>query len=185
MPEVRKAQLIEGIVHMPSPVRADLHAEADGLLHGWLFHYALQSPDVKFYPNTTLVLDADNTLQPDAILCAPPRRGGRVWLNDKGYLCGAPELVCEVAASSAAVDLHDKFRAYRRDGIAEYLVWIVREKRIRWFALEEQEYVEMTAASGLLKSRSFPGLVLDTKAAARMDRAKIIATLEKHLGASR
>ena len=181
MPEVKKAELIEGIAHMPSPVRADAHGKPDGLLHGWLSTYACETPNVAFYPNTTLILDSENTPQPDAILCATPRPDGRVWLNKRGYLCGAPELVCEVAASSVSVDLHDKFRAYRRNGIGEYLVWLVSERRLRWFALEEQEYVELKERAGLLTSRIFPRLVLDTRALLRGDGAKVLATLRKHL----
>ena len=180
-PDVRKAQLIEGIVHMPSPVRAESHGKPDGLLHGWLATFAFDQPGVDFYPNTTLILAPDNTPQPDAMLCTTPRAGGRVWLNDKGYLCGAPELVCEVAASSAAIDLHEKFRAYRRNGVAEYLVWLVSERRIHWWTLEAQEYVELKEHAGVVVSRVFPRLALDTRALLRGDGAKVLATLRKQL----
>ena len=176
-PNLKKAQLIEGIVHMPSPVRITVHAKPDGLIHGWLFCYALEHPGLEVLPNATLLLDPDNTPQPDAMLCTAPRPGGKVWINDKDYLCGAPELVCEVAASSASVDLHDKFRAYRRNGIQEYLVWLTYESRVRWFHLEDQEYVEQPEKSGRLTSKVFPGLVLDVKALLKGDKAKLIATL--------
>lgn len=73
--------------------------------------------------------------------------------------------MCEVAASSASIDLHDKLNAYRRNGIAEYLVWVVAERRIRWFALGEQEYVEMKERSGVVVSRVFSKLALDVKGA--------------------
>ena len=126
---------------------------------------------------STLLLDAENTPQPDAILCTAPRRGGKVWLNENGYLCGAPELVCEIAASSASVDLHDKFRAYRRNGIGEYLVWLTQEKRVRWFHLIEQDYVEQQEQAGRLTSSRFPGLVLDVRALLKLDKAKVIAAL--------
>ena len=182
MPEIKKAELIEGHVHMPPPLRADAHSEPDGLLHGWLFYYSTCTTGVKFYPNPTLILDADNAPQPDSVLCSTPRRGGQVWLNEKGYLCGRPELVCEVAASSASIDLHDKLNAYRRNGIAEYLVWVVTERRIRWFALVEQEYIEMKERSGVLVSRIFPKLALDVKAMLKLDGAKVLATLRRHLG---
>jgi Uma2 family endonuclease len=181
--EVKKAQLIEGIVNMPSPVRADAHAEPDGLIHGWLFTYHLERPNLIFYPNASLLLDPDNTPQPDAILCTAPREGGKVWLNDKGYLCGAPELVCEIAASSVSIDLHDKFRAYRRNGIAEYLVWLTEEERVCWFQLVDQDYVEKEPKAGKLASNIFPGLVLDVKALLEMDRAKLIASLREAMAA--
>lgn len=175
--DLKNAQLIEGIVHMPSPVRADVHAEPDGLIQLWLGTYALDHPELKVYPNATLLLDADNTPQPDAILCTAPRRGGKVWLNERGYLCGTPELVCEIAASSASIDLHDKFRAYRRNGIGEYLVWLTMEKRVRWFRLIEQDYVEQKEQAGRLTSSLFPGLVLDVRALLKFDKARVIAAL--------
>jgi Uma2 family endonuclease len=129
-------------------------------------------------PNATIILDAENTLQPDAILCSQPRKGGRVWLNDKNYLCGSPELVCEIAASSASIDLHEKFRVYRRNGVQEYLVWLTLEKKVRWFQLIDEEYVEMKERAGKLSSVVFPGLILDVKALIKMDRKRVIAALK-------
>ena len=178
MPGLRKAQLIEGTVHMPSPVRADAHAEPDGLIQGWLFLYSIQHPDLKVYPTATLLMDADNAVQPDAMLCSSPRPGGRVWLDEKGYLHGSPELVCEIAASSASIDLHAKFQAYRRNGVAEYLVWMTEENTVRWFTLEDGNFVEQKAKAGLLTSRIFTGLVLDAKALLRGDKAKLAAALK-------
>ena len=105
----KKAELIEGIVHVPSPVRAEAHAEPDGLIHVWLGTYAI-GHDLQFYPHATLILDTENSFAPDAILCSKPRKGARVWLNAKGHLCGSPELVVEVAASSASIGLRDKLR---------------------------------------------------------------------------
>ena len=178
MPGLRKAQLIEGKVHMPSPVSADTHAAPDNVMQLWLGTYALDHIELQCYANATLILDADNTVQPDAILCSLPRKGSRVWLNDKNYLCGAPELVCEIAASSASVDLHEKFRVYRRNGVQEYLVWLTLEKQVRWFQLIDQEYVEMKEHAGKLSSMVFPGLILDVKALIKMDRKRVIAALK-------
>ena len=177
---LKKAQLIEGIVHRPSPVRVNAHSRPDGLIQLWLGTYALDHPELEVFPNATLLLDSDNAPQPDAILCTAPRPGSKVWLNDKDYLCGAPELVCEIAASSASVDLHDKFRAYRRNGIGEYLVWLTLEKRVRWFQLADQEYVEQKEHAGRLTSKLCPDLVLDVKALLKFDKTKVIAALRGH-----
>ena len=177
MPEVNKAQLIEGIVHMPPPVRADAHSEPDGLIQLWLGLHSIYYPGLKVYPNTTLILDADNAVQPDAVLCSSPVQGGRVWLDEKGYLHGAPDLVCEVAASSASIDLHAKFQVYRRNGVAEYLVWLTGEKVLRWFKLVEAEFVEQKPKRGVLVSTIFAGLVLDLKALLRGDKVKLAAAL--------
>ena len=136
MPELKNAQLIEGIVHMPSPVRADAHAKPDGLIQGWLFNYSLSRPELELYPNATLVLGAGHRkCGATRCLCSAPEDGGRVWLDHRGYLHGAPEFVCEIAASSASVDLHQKLRAYRRNGIGEYIVWLTLEQKVRWFDL--------------------------------------------------
>lgn len=179
MHDVKKAELIEGITHMPSPVRIALHAKPDGLIHGWLFNYSIEH-DLEFYPNATLLLDTENSFQPNAVLCSKPRKGGRVWLNDKGYLCGSPELVVEVAASTASIDLRDKLRVYRRNGVNEYIVWRTQDKAVDWFVLKEGEYLPQTIGRDhKLRSVTFPKLVLDVKALLAMDGAKVIATLRQ------
>ncbi|HEX2749734.1 MAG TPA: Uma2 family endonuclease, partial [Verrucomicrobiales bacterium] len=174
---LKKAQLIEGIVHMPSPVRASLHAIPDSLIQGWLSFFAAFHPGVESLTNATLLLDSENAPQPDAILCSTPRKGSRVWLNGDGYLCGSPEFVCEVAASSASIDLHEKFRVYRRCGVQEYLVWLTAEDRVLWFELSGEDYVELKPERGFLHSRVFPGLVLDVKALLKRDRARLLTAL--------
>jgi hypothetical protein len=102
MPEVKQAELVKGKVYRGSPVRVDFHAEPDGLIHHWLATHALSERGTRFHPNTTLRLDAVNTVQPDAVLCLAPERGGRTRINAKDYLTGAPKLVAEIAASAAS-----------------------------------------------------------------------------------
>lgn len=162
---------------MPSPVNAEYHAGPDGIIQGWLFTYSLDFPELKVYPNATLILDGDNAVQPDAILCRPGK-GERAWLDNAGYLHGAPGLVCEIASTSASIDLHAKFQAYRRNGVGEYLVWLVKEKQVRWYRLMEGEFVEQKETAGLLSSKLFPGLVLDVKAMLKQDKLKVIAALK-------
>ena len=66
---------------------------------------------------------------------------------------GAPELVAEIAASNAAIDLGDKKRAYRRNGIKEYIVWQVFEQKLDWFYLQEGEYVPLPVdEDGVIRS---------------------------------
>ena len=175
-PSLRKVQLIEGTVHMPSPVNASFHAEPDGIIQGWLFTYSLEHPELKVFPNATLLLDGDNAVQPDAILCQP-LAGGRVWLDEEGYLHGAPELVCEIASTTASIDLHSKFQAYRRNGVGEYLVWLVHEKRVLWYELADGEFRQKNEKSGKLTSSLFPGLTLDVKALIKLDKAKVVKGL--------
>lgn len=78
--------------------------------------------------------------QPDIVLVVDEAAGGQARLSEDGYLEGSPELVIEIAASSAVFDLGDKKQAYRRNGVAEYLVWQVFENKIDWYALTDGDY---------------------------------------------
>jgi Uma2 family endonuclease len=81
--------------------------------------------------------------------------------SEDGYLSGPPELVVEVAASSAAYDLHEKLRIYRRNGVQEYLVLSVYEQQTHWFQLVDSEYERMLPGEdGVMRSQVFPGLHL-------------------------
>ena len=177
--DMKRVELIEGVVHMPSPVRIMKHSAPDGLVHVWLGTYAVEH-GLKMYPNATVLLDAENSFQPDAILCSAPRKGGRVWINKDDFLCGAPELVVEISASSASIDLRDKLRVYRRNGVNEYIVWRTLDREIDWFVLEDGRYVRLAAdRHGRIHSHMFKGLILDTVAALEMDTAKALAALRR------
>src|SRR5438552_17989086 len=56
MPEVKKAELINGVVYMGSPVTIDQHAEQHFDLIGWLYHYRAYTPGVQGGDNATLKL---------------------------------------------------------------------------------------------------------------------------------
>ena len=68
MPRIKKAELIEGVVHMGSPVRILQHAKPDNLMQGWLWQYTAATPGTEAAGNATVRLDADNVFQPDAPL---------------------------------------------------------------------------------------------------------------------
>jgi len=177
--DVKRAELIEGIVHMPSPVRISKHAGPDALMNALLVTYAAEH-GLEAYTNATVLLDSENSLQPDALLCSTPRKGGRVWINEDDYLCGSPELVVEISASSVSIDLRDKLRVYRRSGVNEYIVWRTEDREIDWFVLDDGQYVKLAAdRHGRIHSRLFKGLVLDTAAALKMDKAKVLAALRR------
>ena len=109
---IKKAELIEGVVYVASPLRFQQHAEPHSRLHGWLWTYQISTPGLRLGIEPTIRLDLDNEPQPDAVLLIDEDAGGRSRLGDDGYLEGAPELVAEIAASSAAYDLYDKKTAY-------------------------------------------------------------------------
>jgi len=175
---VKKAELIEGTVYMPSPVRARKHAQPHVLLAAWLQTYATETPGVECFDNATVRLDLDNEPQPDLILLKVPPRASQARITPADYIEGPPELAVEIVASSRAYDLHQKKAAYRRNGVREYLAWITGEPRLVWWELREGEYQELgLAADGLLKSRVFPGLWLDATALLRGDMRTVLATL--------
>src|SRR5215210_2167848 len=127
-PDIKKAELVEGVVYVASPVRFGVHGEPHGWIVGWLVAYQARTPGVRLGDNATVRLDADNEYQPDAFLWRDD--SGGPYLSDDDYVEGAPQLVVEVAASSASYDLHDKLRAYRRNGVLEYVVWRVLDRAV-------------------------------------------------------
>ena len=182
MSGVRKAELIEGVVYMPSPIRFQKHAEPHSQLAGWLTVYASETSGVRCGDNSTVRLDLDNEPQPDLVLIKLPERGGQARISEDDYVEGAPELAAEIVGSSRAYDLHQKKDAYRRNGVREYLVWITDENRVIWWELREGDYREIAPASdGLLKSGVFPGLWLDVAALLRGDLKSVFATLRRGL----
>ncbi len=157
-PETFKAELIEGVVYVASPVRV-FHGNPHFNLITWLGVYATATPGVSGSDNATTRLDLDNEPQPDALLRI--ETGGTSTISTDGYIEGAPELVAEIATSSAAVDLGAKKNAYRRNGVQEYLVWQTFENRFSWFRLEAEDFVVIEPdADGIIRSRAFPGLWL-------------------------
>jgi Uma2 family endonuclease len=158
MPHLKKAELIEGVVYVPAALRFGSHAEPHSRLMTWLGVYQAFTRGVKIGDNPTVRLDLDNEPQPDAVLFI---EGGQARITEDDYIEGAPELVVEVAVSSAAYDLYDKKRAYRRNKVQEYLVWRVYDRELDWFSLETGEYNLLAPDSeGIIRSQVFPGLWL-------------------------
>ena len=183
-PQLKKAELIEGVVYVPSPVRYDGHGLAHAALLGALHCYAAHTPGVAIADNATVRLDLDNEVQPDVLLRieAPPAAQSAVAAD--GYLEGAPELVAEVAASSTSYDLHDKLHVYRRNGVREYLVWRLHERRIDCYRLVDGDYRPLPQEDGIIRSRVFPGLQLDLRALLQGDAAAALATALAGVGSS-
>ncbi len=182
MPHLKKAELIEGVVYVSSPLRFKSHGQPHGDLIIWLGTYKVSTPGVELGDNATVRLDLDNEPQPDVLLLIDEKLGGQAKISEDDYIEGAPELVAEVAASSASNDLYDKKRAYRRNGVQEYIVWQVLEKKVDWFSLQNDEYVTLEAdANGVIKSRIFPGLWLDMTALLTGEMTKVLAVLQQGL----
>ena len=179
MSEHAKAELIEGIVYMASPLRFERHAEPHGQLIVWMGMYQISTPGVKLGIEPTIRLDEDNEPQPDGVLLIDPLAGGSAEITEDDYLQGAPEFVAEIAASSAAYDLHDKKRAYRRNAVAEYLVWQQFENTLHWFVLTDSEYISLEPdADGTIRSRVMPGLWLAADALLQGNMQQVLAVLQ-------
>lgn len=182
MAELKKAELINGVVYMSSAVRYRAHGQQHADLITWLGIYRFQTPGVEVGDNATLRLDELNDLQPDALLIIDPARGGQATISDDGYVESAPELVAEVASSSVSIDLHDKFDVYRRHKVREYIVWRVLDSAIDWFVVRGEQYEPLGLdADGVIKSVTFPGLWLDPAAMTKGDVARVFQVLQNGL----
>ena len=182
MPHVKKAELIEGVVYMPSPVHYRKHGRPHAHIVTWLGTYEAVTPHVELSDNTTVRLDGDNEPQPDVLLRIARAAGGASVESEDDYIEGPPELVIEVAASSASYDLHDKRHVYRRNGVKEYIVWLMLESQLTWFYLDEGVYKPLEAKEGVIHSRTFPGLCLKVGALLNGDLAGVLSTLQGCLG---
>lgn len=180
MPHLKKAELIEGIVYMASPLRFESHAEPHANIIGWLALYKAATPGVRLGDNATVRLDLDNEPQPDALLRI--EKGGQSTISQDDYVEGAPELIVEIAASSASYDVHQKLNVYRRNQVQEYLVWRFYEQEFDWFRLQAGEYIKLEPDSdGITRSQIFPGLWLDKNALLTGDLGKVLAILQRGL----
>ncbi len=146
--------------------------------------YRAATPGVLVGDNATLRVDEENEPQPDAMMRLEPTLGGRSWIDAEDYVNGAPELIVEIAASSAAIDLHQKRQLYQRIGVPEYLAVQMYEQRVDWFVLREGKYEPLEAdEAGVLRSTVFPGLWLDPQALLAGDLAKVLQVLQEGLAA--
>jgi Uma2 family endonuclease len=185
MPDIKKAELIEGEVYVGSPVRHRQHGKPHLLINGWLAVYMAGTLGVEGGDNGSIRLDLDNEPQPDAYLMIDPLHGGRAKISDDDYVEGAPELIAEISASSVSYDLGKKLHVYRRNGVREYIVWRVQDRQLDWFVLREGQYDRLApGADALLRSEVFPGLWLDVSALLSGDLATVLARAQEGLGST-
>ena len=171
-----RVELIEGVVYLPSPTMFEGHTREQTLMLEWLLAYTAGRPEAAEAGGPgSVLLDDINEPEPDAMLfqLTPGRFEG-------GYVTGAPELVVEIANTSRSRDLHQKKRAYERNGVLEYIVWRTQDHAIDWFQLCGGVYVPRQPDSGgRIASEVFPGLVLDVPAMLAHDRKKVLAAVKK------
>ena len=179
MPNLKNAELIEGVVYVPAALRFKSHGQPHAQIMTWLGVYQVFTPKVKLGDNPTVRLDLDNAPQPDALLIID---GGQAKISTDDYIEGAPELIVEIAASSVAYDLYDKKQAYRRNGVKEYLVWRIYDQEFDWFYLEKGDYIKLSADDqGVMRSVTFPGLWLNINALLSGKMEEVLTILQQGL----
>jgi Uma2 family endonuclease len=180
MPHLKKAELIDGVVYMASPVSFDGHGVPHIPVIGWIDRYIEVTPGVEAAADASVRLDLPNMPQPDVLLRITTEAGGNTTVSEDDYLEGAPELVVEVASSSASYDLHAKLAIYRRNGVREYVVWRTQDHAVDWFILRDGEYFRVPVGpGGVYRSEVFPGLWLDPEALIRGDRGAMTRALNQ------
>jgi Uma2 family endonuclease len=180
MPPDFRAELVEGVVIVPSPLLWE-HGTYDNLYGTLLCVYTTQTPGTSTADNATAILGDEAEPQPDGAMIIEPACGGQTRFEG-GYLVGAPEHVAEIASSSESYDMHGKFRDYQRAGVLEYVVVLLRQRRMRWFDLQSGAFAERQPdEEGVLRSRVFPGLWLNAPALIELNGAQVLATLQAGL----
>jgi Uma2 family endonuclease len=182
MPNLKKAELIEGVVYLPSPVRFEQHGAPHADISGWMGTYRAFTPRVAAAVAASVRLGDSSMPQPDAAMFIRPTHGGRVRISADDYVEGGPDLVAEVAASSIPYDTGEKFQLYQRYDVQEYIIWRVPDQEIDWFVRRDGKFVQLTPdADGRLCSEVFPGLWLDTDALIRGDMVQVLSVLQQGL----
>ena len=181
-PHIKKAELIEGIVYVASPLRHEQHGKPHSRIMTWLGVYQAMTPGVDLSDAPTVRLDLDNEPQPDAVLFIEANAGGQTCISRDGYIEGSPELIVEIAASSAAIDTGSKKQVYRRNGVREYVIWQSYENQLEWFWLTDEEYQFLPPDSdGIIRSRVFPGLWLVVEALLSHQMARVLEVVQAGL----
>jgi Uma2 family endonuclease len=180
MPPGTRAELVGGVVYMPSPLGIE-HGERDQDLAYWLGHYRRFTEGVRGASNATTQFDDYGEPQPDLHLRIPEERGGQTRIVN-GYVVGAPELIVEVSKTTRKYDLGVKKADYERAGVQEYLFVGLDPEEIRWFIRSDGRFGERSAGpDGVFRSTVFPGLWFDPRAFFAEDLEGLIATLERGL----
>src|SRR5438105_693857 len=74
-PDIKRAELVQGVVYVPSPTRYDLHDDQHSAVATWLGVYASRVPGVKAGNGGTVFLGDDTEVQPDGFLFRLPPSG--------------------------------------------------------------------------------------------------------------
>jgi Uma2 family endonuclease len=107
-----------------------------------------------------VVLDAENTVQPDLVFVAKDNLG----IIQRRAIFGTPDLLVElVSPSSVRRDRYDKKELYARFGVKEYWIGDPANKSVEILTLKKGRYELLCAAEekGKLRSLVLTGLEFD------------------------
>jgi hypothetical protein len=179
MPPDTCAELVGGIVYMPSPMRLD-HGNESRFVGGWLDRYQRFTPGVEGADGATVKLDPKGEPQPDHFLFISPELGGQSDVDSEGYFTVASELIVEVARSTRHYDLNQKKVDYERAGVCEYVVVELDPNRLPWFIRTGKHFKKLPPGrDGIYRSKVFPGLWLDPESIFSRDRVRRDEVLER------
>ena len=173
IPDLKHAELIEGVVYLASPVSLP-HGTYVALFIEWLGRYKFGvKSGLRTASDATLLLNG-SAFQPDIALFRPSR--GK---SATKYLEELPDLVVEVSYSSRSYDLGTKLAAYRSAGVREYITVLLEEQRVEWRVLSGTRYRLLPMPKDqILRSPHLAGLWLDTQALFPPDEERLFAGVE-------
>ena len=177
MPPGTRAELINGVVLMPSPV-GPAHGLAQFPVIAWLSFYLENTPGIQGMDNTSTAMGLKSEPQPDILLRIAPEFGGQTQ-TDRRFVDGVPELLVEVSHMSRYTDLGPKFEDYERVGVLEYVVRAIEPDEVYWFVLRKGRFVDLEPGpDGIYCSEVFPGLWLDPGALLAGDTRRLRAVVD-------
>ena len=177
-PEGFRAELIGGIVHLPSPVGMR-HGRPHLVLGAWLAQYSAETDGTEAFIDITAIMSGDDEPQPDVSIIITPEAGGQTTVSEGDYLTGAPELAVEIAHTTTLLDLHAKKQMYEKHGVREYIVIETKRRTIHWFIRRDEKFVPLKlGGDGVLKSRIFPGLWLEPAAVFERSAKRLLTVLQ-------
>ena len=176
-PEHCKAELIDGVVFVASPI-SKYHCDANDDLTLLFRLYAASTSGAHANANITCIVDDETEVQPDAAVWIHSECGGRCRIKS-GYIMGSPELVVEVAYTTVDRDLKTKRKLYEDHGVQEYLVYRADIEELIWFRRDGDGFVRHNPDDdGVYRSVAFPGLQLRVEELIASNVVGLMATLQ-------
>jgi Uma2 family endonuclease len=159
----RRYEIIDGALR-EAPAPDTWHQDSSRKLFRLIDHFvAAHKLGEVFYAPIDVVLDRENTVQPDLVFVSR----ARVSIIQRRAIFGVPDLLIElVSPSSVRRDRYDKKALYARFGVKEYWIGDPANKSLEILTLKSGQYELHCAAEekGRLTSLLLAGLEFDVSA---------------------